>query len=113
MSRDIYVKCLLTVSRGYPLWMPSPSTSLPILKRKLGVSLGDVGVFTPDGGFDYLFNIFHDPRHPINGAVGVPEGFYPLHLAVGSESEFIEWNTRSYLADPSTIVRVDNGHDRL
>lgn len=100
------------MSRGYPLWIPSPSTSLPIVNRKLGVSLGDVGVFTRNAGFDYLFNIFHDATHPINAAVGIPEGFVPFSPAVGGDSEFVEWNAGTYLADPS-IVRVDDGRDRL
>lgn len=104
--------CLLSKNRGYPLWIPSPSTSLPILNRKLGVSLGDVGVLTSEGGFDYLFNIFHDATHPINAVVGVPEGFVPFRLDMPLGLGFVEWYGGSYLADPS-IVRVDNGRDRL
>ncbi|KAF5310728.1 hypothetical protein D9619_007662 [Psilocybe cf. subviscida] len=109
-SPDVYVDCLLTKSRGYPLWIPSPSTSLPAVNRTLGVSPGDVGVFTPEGGFDYLFNIFHNATHPINAAVGLPEGFIPFSPVVGPE--FVEWNAGSYLAD-SSIIRVDDGRDLL
>ena len=100
--------CLLTKNRGYPLWIPSPSISLPKLNRRLGVCLGDVGVLTPEGGFNYLFNVLHDAAHPINAPLGVPEGFVPLVLDVPTELEFVEWNGGSYLADPS-IIRVDNG----
>jgi hypothetical protein len=104
------VDCLYTKNRGYPLWIPSPSTSLPILNRQLGVSLGDVGVFTPEGGFHYLFNVFHNATHPINAAVGVPEGFVPFLLDKPLELGFVEWPAGSYLADPS-IDRVDDDSD--
>ncbi|TFK25132.1 hypothetical protein FA15DRAFT_373316 [Coprinopsis marcescibilis] len=44
---------------GFPLWMPKPS-SLPDNRVEQGITPGDVGVFTDDGGFCYLFNIWSD-----------------------------------------------------
>ncbi|KAF5310136.1 hypothetical protein D9619_010570 [Psilocybe cf. subviscida] len=112
-SPDVYVDHLLTKNRGYPLWIPSLSTTLPTLNRTLGVSLGDVGMLTPEGGFDFLFNILHDATHPINAVAGVPEGFVPFRQTKGSgHVEFVEWNAGSYLTSPS-MVRVDDGSDRL
>lgn len=102
--------CLLPKNCGYPLWIPSPSALLPAPNRKLGVSLGDVGVLDPEGGFDYIFNIFHDAAHPINAAAGVPNGFVPFTPAVGPA--YTEWNAGTYLSDPST-VRVDDASDEL
>lgn len=84
--------------------------TMPILNRQLGVSLGDVGILTPEGSFDYLFNIFHDAMHPINAAIGVPEGFVSFNPGV--EFKHVAYNAGSFLADPS-IVRVDNGSNRL
>ncbi|KAF5312616.1 hypothetical protein D9619_002401 [Psilocybe cf. subviscida] len=112
-SPDVYVDCLMTESRGYPLWIPSPNRSLPILNRTLGVSIGDVGVLTLEGGFDFLFNIFHDATHPINAAVGVPDTFIPFTPAPTAVDiqQFVEWNAGSFLADAS-IDRVDDVRDR-
>lgn len=87
--------------------------SLPVLNRELGVSLGDVGVLVPEGGFETLFNIFYDGSHPINTVVGVPDGFVPFERPKGSgQLEYVQWNAGSYLASPS-IHRVDDGCDLL
>lgn len=69
---------------------------------------------TPEGGFDFLFNIFYDDVHPINAAVGTPRGFVPFTPTptASDTQKFVEWNAGSYLSDPS-IVRVDDGTDRL
>ena len=42
---------------GYPVYVPTPYRELPVEYRKRGIRIGDVGVFTPDGAFDFLFNI--------------------------------------------------------
>ncbi|KAF5324403.1 hypothetical protein D9619_011261 [Psilocybe cf. subviscida] len=112
-SPDVYVDCLLTKDRGYPLWIPSPDRSLPSLNRTLGISVGDVGVLTPEGGFDFLFNIFYDATHPINAVVGVPDAFVPFTPAPAPADirHFVEWNAGSFLADAS-MVRKDDGRDR-
>ncbi|KAF5312321.1 hypothetical protein D9619_002402 [Psilocybe cf. subviscida] len=112
-SPDVYVDCLMTESRGYPLWIPSPNRSLPTLNRTLGVSVGDVGVLTLEGGFDFVFNIFYDATHPINAAVGVPDTFIPFTPvpAAADIQQFVEWNAGSFLADAS-IDRVDDDGDR-
>ncbi|KAF5330491.1 hypothetical protein D9619_005182 [Psilocybe cf. subviscida] len=111
-SPDIYVDRLLTKTRGYPLWIPSPNMSLPLSYRRLGVSLGDVGVLTPEGGFDFLFNIFHDATNPINATVGVPDAFVPFTPPPPNNTRhFVEWDAGTCLADAS-ILRKDDGRDR-
>jgi hypothetical protein len=50
---------------------------LPIEYRRQGLSIGDVGIITPLGAFDFLFNIFQPADHPINRGC-VPRGFFPL-----------------------------------
>lgn len=87
--------------------------SLPVLHRTLGISLGDVGVLTPEGGFEFLFNIFYNASHPVNAFFGVPEGFAPFEWPTGSGIlENVQWNAGSYQASPS-MDRVDDGSDRL
>jgi len=49
---------------------------LPIEYRRQGVSIGDVGIITSSGEFDFLFNMFLEATHPINRGL-VPENFLP------------------------------------
>jgi hypothetical protein len=68
---------LLPKRRGFPLWVPKPHENLPEEYRKIGVNIGDVGIVTSDGVFDFLFNICLPSHHPINGG-RVPDNFKPL-----------------------------------
>jgi len=88
-DHEIYYHQLLTKRRGSPLWIPGPGRRLPIAYRRQGISIGDVGIITHFGRFDFLFNILQPANHPINSR-GVPELFSPL--------EFGQLET-----DPSTI----------
>lgn len=83
------------------------------MNRTLGISIGDVGILTPEGGFDFVFNIFCDATHPINAVVGVPDNFIPFTPAPAAADiqQFIEWYAGSFLADAS-IARVDDASDR-
>ncbi|KAJ6453004.1 hypothetical protein C8R47DRAFT_262245 [Mycena vitilis] len=81
---DLYVMLMLKVGvtrgKGYPMWCPSPNSAeqVPIPHRKHGISLGDVGLVTPNGGFDFMFNIFAAKNDPLNGnGKNVPDGFSP------------------------------------
>jgi hypothetical protein len=74
---EVYVRCLLPKKRGFPLWVPKPHRNLPYEYRKKGVSIGDVGIVTSSGVFDFLFNICLPAHHPINGNL-VPDNFRPL-----------------------------------
>jgi hypothetical protein len=60
------------------LWMPQPSADAPPSYDDKGVSVGDVGILTPSGGFDFLFNICLPAEHPNNSGGPLPEGFVPL-----------------------------------
>jgi len=76
---DTYARLLLPKKQGYPLWLPEPNENLPLDYRSIGVDIGDVGIITSDGGFDFLFNICRSVDDPVNW-LGVPDGFVPLTL---------------------------------
>jgi hypothetical protein len=60
----LYTRILLLKRIGYPLWFPEPSM-YPSGYSGQGVSVGDVGLITYDGHFDFLFNICD--THAVNG----------------------------------------------
>ncbi|KAJ7067212.1 hypothetical protein C8F01DRAFT_953277, partial [Mycena amicta] len=76
-ENDVYCSQLWGSRRGYPLYMPSPQANLPQEYQQRGVCIGDVGRVTPDGTWDFFFNIFLPGDHPINGN-RVPADFSPL-----------------------------------
>ena len=102
-SNQIYVEHLLGERRGYPLWIPQANTCLPDAYRSRGVSIGDVGMLTSSGAFDFLFNICVPADDPINlGQEFVPDGFEPIKLPRYLIREYTEeLNRRSYLASSS------------
>lgn len=56
-----YVRHLLPKGHGFPLWVPQPNLSLSEEYRRNGVCIGDVGIITAEGAFDFLFNICRPP----------------------------------------------------
>jgi len=88
--------------RGYPLWIPQSNMVLPIPYRARGVCVGDVGIITAFGGFDFLFNICLPADDPINPDE-LPEGFVPISppLSRADVREFREFAAGSYLASSS------------
>ncbi|KAJ3728239.1 hypothetical protein C8R42DRAFT_540764, partial [Lentinula raphanica] len=75
---EIYAQMLLSRGKGYPLWEPkSQNAMLPEIYKEKGVHIGDVGILTESGGFDYLFNVCHEATHPLNMG-RVPDGFKPI-----------------------------------
>src|SRR6266481_1420400 len=66
-AADIYAKCLLPLKEGYPLYCPELPDRRNVAAyyeayRSQGIGIGDVGIITPDGDFDFLFNICNGPR---------------------------------------------------
>ncbi|KAF8996581.1 hypothetical protein BDZ89DRAFT_970972 [Hymenopellis radicata] len=64
---------------GYPLWIPEPDAGLPVEYQREGVTIGDLGLLTAGGGFDFILNVHLDAHHPVN-AGNVPPDFMPLPL---------------------------------
>ncbi|KAJ7067268.1 hypothetical protein C8F01DRAFT_1120809 [Mycena amicta] len=81
-----YFQALMHQGRGCPIFKPGPQPRLPDEYRKTGISIGDVGRLTPEGEFDFLFNIYRPREHAIH-VHGVPENFEPLQRGVRSDSE--------------------------
>jgi hypothetical protein len=79
---EVYARQLLAKHHGYPLFVPEPDDNLPPEYRTQGTSIGDVGILTADGSFDFLFNICIPLNDPVN-CYGVPDGFEQVSL--GSE----------------------------
>jgi hypothetical protein len=74
--QDTYAEELTNPERGYPLYIPEPYDHLPAAYRRRGIQIGDVGVFRPNGGFEYFFSIACTTDDPINkDRYGVPGGF--------------------------------------
>ena len=48
----------MALGHGYPLWSPAPLESSPLPVQQEGVELGDVGIITRQGAFQYLFNVY-------------------------------------------------------
>ncbi|KAJ7049888.1 hypothetical protein C8F01DRAFT_724098 [Mycena amicta] len=76
---DLYANKLWGSRRGFPLFVPSPHGNLPEDYRKNGVSIGDVGRITPEGVWDFFFNVYLPADHPINGN-RVPASFSPMPM---------------------------------
>ncbi|KAF9001524.1 hypothetical protein BDQ17DRAFT_1244342, partial [Cyathus striatus] len=62
----IYAEKMFPLNYGFPLWFPQPNRYLPLEYRRKGISVGDVGIITHNGSFDFLFNISLPAEHPIN-----------------------------------------------
>ena len=73
----IYSVQMLMQGSGYPLYMPTPSRGLPMAYRKSGMRIGDVGVITANGAFDFLFNVceYNDPPGAGINPAKLPDGF--------------------------------------
>ncbi|KAJ7875007.1 hypothetical protein B0H14DRAFT_3130894 [Mycena olivaceomarginata] len=104
---EIYSKQILRQKRGFPLYAPEPQQTLPTEYRECGVQIGDVGTITPEGSFDFFFNIFLPSDHPINDS-DVPENFQPLS---GYKSKDLETQSYGPGGDVSTasVQRLDEG----
>ncbi|KAJ7136669.1 hypothetical protein C8R44DRAFT_361021 [Mycena epipterygia] len=81
----VYCSHLQWKGRGFPLYDPQPQPNLPEEYRRRGISIGDVGSVTPEGIFDFYFNVYLPSDHPINENL-VPDNFVQLPLYAGRDT---------------------------
>ena len=86
--QDVYAKCLPN-NRGYPLWFPEPSSTLPSSYRQDGLQIGDVGYVSRKGTFNVLFNISYGPNHALHRRPGLSFSFDPITLHLDHEVDVI------------------------
>ncbi|KAF9230616.1 hypothetical protein BU15DRAFT_83408 [Melanogaster broomeanus] len=115
--KAVYARLMAQVdkTRGYPLWLPGLSTTLPEDYHRTGLKIGDVGLVTQHGDFDVLFNICLPENHPIHHPDGVPSNFRQVILNRQDVHEFPFADTKGLvLATQSvshrTVPRSVSGH---
>ncbi|KAJ7710662.1 hypothetical protein B0H17DRAFT_4218 [Mycena rosella] len=110
IPRDVYTDSgsycsqLLCRGRGFPLYVPGPQRNLPREYQRDGVTIGDVGRVTPEGIFDFFFNIYLDADDPIN-VDNVPEGFYPLKRYVSRDVVYLDFEPGNHVSTHSVQKR--------
>jgi hypothetical protein len=72
-QQQVYCSLLYSKKLGFPIWRPD----LSIPQKVQGIEIGDVGLMSADGSFDFLFNICAGPSGSINNGA-VPDCFQQL-----------------------------------
>ncbi|CAK5263158.1 unnamed protein product [Mycena citricolor] len=103
---EIYASHLSRQQRGFPLYFPSPQDNLPEEYKMRGVCIGDVGCVTPEGIFDFFFNVYLPADHPINRGF-VPAGFVPLEPYTARDIFLTNYCPRTYVVSPSVVKPRD------
>ncbi|KAJ7018819.1 hypothetical protein C8F04DRAFT_1150029 [Mycena alexandri] len=103
-----YCSHLLRQGRGFPLYVPGPQRNLPEEYRQNGVMIGDVGRVTPEGVFDFFFNIYLDADDPVH-ANFVPEDFRPLQRYIPRDIVYLEFDPGNYVASAFVQAWDPNG----
>jgi len=88
-SGEIYKEHLIRLDLGRPLWIPQCNQNLSVPYRQTGVRIGDVGIVTPEGGFDFLFNICLPRNDPVNA--WAPDNFLPLSPPLDPNRDVISY----------------------
>ncbi|KAJ7838272.1 hypothetical protein B0H14DRAFT_1087659 [Mycena olivaceomarginata] len=102
---EVYCRQMLRQKRGFPLYEPAPQTNLPVEYQKCGVSIGDVGSITPEGIFDFFFNIFLPAENPVN-ANDTPADFSPMAPYGSKDVVQLHYDPGEHVST-STIRRLD------
>lgn len=111
-AREVYADIMLTKNRGFPLWIPSPNIFLPPEYRCSGISIGDVGVLTAEGAFDFIFNIFADASDPVHAYSGLTDSFHPLRPPLqNSEIQRFKENIAGTLLGDDSFEQTDDVQD--
>jgi hypothetical protein len=108
-SREIYYEAMVVKGYGMPLMIPGPSKHLPMEYRRRGISIGDVGIMTAFGGFDFLFNISLPSDHPVNPGI-LPEHFIPFEILTFEIRRGVSFKNNSHLVSPSVKFIQHDDH---
>ncbi|KAJ7483269.1 hypothetical protein FB451DRAFT_103347 [Mycena latifolia] len=87
-----YSRLLHPKGQGCPLFHPQPFDDLPRAAREIGTRIGDVGIVTPNGAFDPIFNILDRAE---DNRSGVPQGFEQVRLRHDAIAEQILYHPRA------------------
>src|ERR1700759_405661 len=87
-----YFNSMLECNAGYPLYEPQPEGGISMEHCRKGVQVGDVGIVTEDGAFDFLFNICSSQKESIN-PLDLPEDFETLDAPEVSTREHFQPDT--------------------
>jgi hypothetical protein len=115
---------MFELKHGYPLYRPEPKRSLGMEYRKRGVRIGDVGRVTPDGAFDFMFNIDSSEASLVNPPT-LPRNFETiLPIEISSEPYFLPGHhllsdhvkqtkdtpiTYKFLASEGAVLQIPEG----
>ncbi|KDR74002.1 hypothetical protein GALMADRAFT_597560 [Galerina marginata CBS 339.88] len=80
--------------------------------QRHGTAIGDVGIITASGAFDFLFNICLPCDHPFNPPE-LPENFTPLVISLLDVQNYSEFVGESYLSSASVMKSRTGGLNDL
>ncbi|KAJ6562018.1 hypothetical protein B0H19DRAFT_91564 [Mycena capillaripes] len=86
------------------MYVPGPRQNTPAEYQTRGVAIGDVGRVTPEGTFDFFFNIYLPSEHPINA--NTPEGFTPMSQYTPADILHLDYDPGNFVST-SAIQKLD------
>jgi hypothetical protein len=101
----------MCLGRGFPLHVPEPEETLPHEYRVQGVNIGDVGTVTPEGTFDFLFNIYLRADDPINDN-DVPDNFRPFTPYASKDLTSLRYAAENPVSTPSVWKKDPQSPER-
>ncbi|TEB30413.1 hypothetical protein FA13DRAFT_1733724, partial [Coprinellus micaceus] len=116
---EAYVSAMLHAGKGLPCWKPRPRRPI---RDGVGVIIGDVGIFSIEGGFRKIFNIWDDEdfirNSPSASSYGLPYQApsrpwpftEPNELVQGESVVRGVWSETVYEPDNQNIARFEFHH---
>jgi hypothetical protein len=105
-ANELY-RLLRSQKHGIPQFTPEPNENLPVDYRNVGVSIGDVGIWSEDS-FEVLFNTCSPATSSINAVQGVPQDFVPFPLQNSDVSRRLYHSPGSVIASAKvTQIALD------
>jgi len=90
-SVESFTRSLMSTGNGFPVFTLAGNILRSEEHQLRGVGVGDVGTMDSEGEFDFCFNIFQPPTHPIHKAT-IPPNFEQFKPSTAMRSkEFPEY----------------------